>query len=168
MARTYLALADAFTAAQCEAVIALAAAGAVEPGPVWGGAAYDVDRSHRDVDTRFLARADAPDWLFARLDTLFGIAAEAFGLPVGPVEEDVQILRYEVGCHFRTWHTDAGLDRHDRRRISLSVELSERSDYEGGELEIVPDRISSPRTLPRGRVRACPTRSGTTSSSPPS
>ena len=103
-------------------------------------------------------REDSSEWLFARLDKLFAAAADAFGLPVGPLVEPVQILRYEAGGHFATWHSDAGLDAHDRRRISTSVELSERSDYEGGELEIVPDLVGRPRTLPRGSAQLFPSR----------
>jgi PKHD-type hydroxylase len=159
VAQTYLALADAFTAEECDRIIALAATGRAEPGPVWGGAGYDVDPGLRDVYSSFLARADGADWLFGRLDTLLAAAAQVFALPVGPIEEDIQVLRYEVGCHFGTWHTDAGRDRHDRRRISMSVELSHRADYDGGELEIVPDRIGRPRALPRGAAQLFTSRS---------
>ena len=149
----YLAVPEAFASEECDRIVALAATGRAEPGPVWGGTAYGVDPEMRDVHSSFLARADGADWLFERLDALFAAAAEAFSLPVGPVEEDIQILRYEVGCHFKTWHTDAGRDRHDRRRISMSVELSERADYDGGELEIVPERVGRARTLPRGAAQ---------------
>ena len=153
MPPTYLALAEAFTMEECDRIIGLAATGRAEPGPVWGGSDYAVDPAVRDVYSSFLARADGAGWLFDRLDALFAAAAEAFAVPVGPIEEDIQILRYEVGCHFRTWHTDAGRDRHDQRRISMSVELSERADYDGGELEIVPDRVGRERTLPRGAAQ---------------
>jgi PKHD-type hydroxylase len=159
MPRTCLALVEAFTAEECDRIVGLAATGRAEPGPVWGGHDYGVDPALRDVHSSFLARTDGPDWLFDRLDALFATAAEAFDLPVGPVEEDIQILRYEVGCHFRTWHTDAGRDRHDQRRISMSVELSERAEHDGGELEIVPDQVGRARTLPRGAAQLFTSRS---------
>ena len=155
---TYLALPEAFTAEECDRIVELAVTGRAEPGPIWGGDSYGVYRDLRDVHSSFLGRDDGAGWLFERLDALFATAADTFSLPVDPVEEDIQILRYEVGCHFKTWHTDAGRDRHDRRRISMSVELSEREAYDGGELEIVPERLGRPRTLPRGAAQIFPSR----------
>jgi PKHD-type hydroxylase len=157
MSRLHLAVPDAFDASQCDAIVALAQ-GQGEAAPVWGDGGYQVDRSQRDVPACQIERAGGHGWLFDRLDALFGAAAESFALPVGPVSEPIQILRYDVGCHFQTWHSDAGLDAHDRRRISMSVELSERADYEGGELEIAPERVGMLRTLPRGSAIMFPSR----------
>jgi glycine dehydrogenase subunit 1 len=92
------------------------------------------------------------------LDALFAKASEHFGIEVGPIGEPVQILRYQVGQHFIRWHTDAGSDRHEQRRLSMSVELSEPGDYEGGLLELMPDTIGRPRTLPRGSAQIFPSR----------
>ena len=157
MPSLYLAVPSAFTSAQCDSIIALSSAGS-EAAPVWGDGGYVVDRSQRDVPTCLVARTDANIWLFDRLDHLFSEAAQAFALPVGPIAEPVQILRYDQGCHFQTWHSDAGFDAQERRRISMSVELSERDDYAGGELEIVPDRVGCLRTLPRGSAQLFPSR----------
>ena len=158
MSRTYLAVPGAFSDEECDRIIALGEAGEGVPGPVYGAAGGLVDRRQRDVRTLLQVRDAASEWLFARLDALLAAAAEAFGLPVGPISEPVQILRYDVGCHFQSWHSDAGLDNQERRRISLSVELSGPGDYDGGELEIVPDRVGRPRTLPRGSVQLFPSR----------
>lgn len=152
MAFPYLAVTQAFAAAECDAIVAMASGGG-EAAPVWGDGGYAVDRSQRDVPTSLHPRGLANGWLFDRLDALFGEAAEAFALPVGPIAEPVQILRYGIGNHFQTWHSDAGRDAHERRRISMSVELSERDDYDGGELEIVPARVGVLRTLPRGSAQ---------------
>ena len=157
MASIYLAIPCAFTAAECKAVIALAADG-FAAAPIWGDGGYHVDSRQRDVPTCLQARSDDTAWLFERLDGLFAEAAAAFGLPVGPIAEPVQLLRYQVGNHFQAWHSDAGLDAHDRRRISMSVELSEAGDYEGGELEIVPERVGCRRSLPQGSAQLFPSR----------
>jgi PKHD-type hydroxylase len=158
MSSTYLAVPDAFAPEECDRIVALGAAGASEPGPVYGADGYGVDRSRRDVTTMLQARDAESEWMFARLDAVFAAAADAFALAVGPIGEPVQILRYDVGSHFATWHSDAGLDAHDRRRISMSLELSERADYDGGELEIVPDLVGRPRTVPRGGAQLFPSR----------
>ena len=157
MSRTYLAIADAFSDAECDRIIALADAAPTGPGPLYGGSGRDVDPARRDVRSSLVARADA-QWLFDRLDALFAAGAEQFGLPVGPVSEQIQVLLYGEGGHFRMWHTDAGPDTGERRRISMSVELSDPGDYAGGELEVVPDLVGRPRTLGRGGVHLFPSR----------
>jgi len=157
MTRTYLALPDAFSDAECDRIVALADAAPTGPGPLYGGAEPQVDPARRDVRSSLVARADA-EWLFARLDALFAAGAETFGRPVGPVAEQIQILLYREGGHFRMWHTDSGPDTGERRLISMSVELSEPDEYEGGELEVVPDLVGQPRALGRGGAHLFPSR----------
>jgi PKHD-type hydroxylase len=157
MSRTYLALPDAFSDAECDRIIALSDEALTEPGPLYGDPERRVDRALRDVRSSQLARADAP-WLFARLDALFAAGADAFGLAVGPITETIQILLYGEGGHFRLWHSDAGADSGERRRVSMSVELSASADYEGGALEVVPDLVGRARTLPRGGAHLFPSR----------
>jgi PKHD-type hydroxylase len=141
---------DAFTAAECDAIAALGESGGDEGAPVWTELGYQVDADARDARTTLRARDAGTAWLFDRLDLLFARAADALGVAVGPLSEPVQILRYDVGGHFQRWHTDGGLDLAAARVISVSVELSEASDYEGGLLEVVPELMGGARTLSRG------------------
>lgn len=151
----YLALPAAFSAQECDATVALGADGGA-PGPVYGAAGYAVDRTRRDVRVTPVARSAGPAWLFARLDELFAQAADTFALPVGPVLEDVQVLRYDTGAHFQAWHTDAGFDAQARRRLSLSVELSHANDYAGGALDIAGVVVAAPPA--RGTAHLFPSR----------
>jgi PKHD-type hydroxylase len=153
--KTYLAVPAAFDAAECDAIIALA--GEMEAAPVYGGSGREVDPALRNVRRRLIARGEAP-WLFERLDALLATGGDEFGLPVGPISEDVQILRYDEGGHFALWHTDGGVDSAHQRLVSMSVELSDRADYDGGELETVPDLIGRTRSLPRGSAQLFPSR----------
>jgi PKHD-type hydroxylase len=149
---------DAFTAAECDRILALAAPADALPGPVWNGESYQVDRARRDVASQLVARDAAHEWLFARLDVLIAEAAMAFGLTSRPIGEPVQLLRYDPGSHFAQWHSDAGYDLGTGRVVSLSVELSDPSEHEGGDLEIVPDTVGRRRTLPRGGALIFPSR----------
>jgi len=150
---------DAFSADECDRIIALGEDGEPHPAPVYGRAGEEaVDTAVRDVTTSYRARSDETAWVYERLDALSAEAATALGLPVGPISESIQILRYGPGGHFGLWHSDAGFDAHGARILSVSVELSERGDYEGGMLEIVPDTVGRPRTLPRGGARFFPSR----------
>lgn len=148
----------AFSAAECDAILALAASTAAAPGPVWTGEVYEVDRARRDVSSQLIARDAAQEWIFARLDGLIAEAAPAFGLAAAPISEPIQLLRYDPGSHFAQWHSDAGYDLGRGRLVSLSVELSEPADHEGGDLEIVPDTVGRRRTLPRGGALIFPSR----------
>jgi PKHD-type hydroxylase len=74
------------------------------------------------------------------------------------VFETIQVVRYGLGDHFQSWHSDAGTDRYYQRQISLSIELSDLADHDGGVLEIAPGTVGAARTLPRGGARLFPSR----------
>lgn len=159
-----------FSAAECDRLIALAENSRLAPAPIYGGADHIPPDRVRRVAVSMQERGEATAWFFDRLDALFADAGSELGLSVAPMTEPVQILRYAPGDHFQAWHTDAGADRHDQRLLSVSVELSELGGHEGGDLEILPDLIGKPRTLPRGGARiflsralhrVTPVRSGT-------
>jgi PKHD-type hydroxylase len=149
---------DAFTPAECEAIVDLATARGLEPATVLGAHGDEVVGERRRASRCEVARDAASEWIFARLDALFAQAAERFGLVADPVFEPVQVVRYGPGDHFRTWHTDAGLDRIAERQVSLSVELSDPGEHDGGTLEIAPATVGQARTLPRGGARLFPSR----------
>jgi PKHD-type hydroxylase len=148
---------DAFTAAECDAIVALGAAAVLEPATVYGGAGDEVDPRLRQAERCYWPREVAGGWIHARLDALFAEASAVFDLAVEPIFEDIQFVRYGVGGHFQLWHSDAGADRGEARLVSLSVELSEPGDYDGGVLEIAP-AVGVPRSLPRGGARLFPSR----------
>jgi PKHD-type hydroxylase len=142
----------AFAREECEAIVALARSRGMEPATVWGGDRDIVNPELRQAERCHLSRGPETAWVFDRLDTLFAEAAARLELAVDPVFEAIQVVRYGPGDHFRSWHSDAGVDRHEQRLISLSVELSDPADHDGGVLEIAPPRGLT-RTLPRGGAR---------------
>jgi len=147
----------AFSAAECDAIIGLGRARGLEPATVYAVAGDEVVPALRNAERCHLARDEAP-WLFDRLDALFKDGAAQFNLAVEPVFEAIQVVRYGPGGHFQSWHSDAGTDRYWQRRVSLSVELSEPFDHDGGVLEIAPGTVGAARTLPRGGARLFPSR----------
>jgi PKHD-type hydroxylase len=149
---------QAFSEAECDALIALAERAGLDPATVWTQAGDAVVATTRFAETSYHPRTSETEWIYDRLDPLFAEAGEAFGLPVGAVSEPLQIVRYGIGGHFQTWHSDAGYDRGQGRLVSVSVELSPLGDHEGGDLEIVPDTIGRARDLARGGARFFPSR----------
>jgi PKHD-type hydroxylase len=158
MAPNYLEIADAFTASECDSIVALAPPSTMIPAPVYAAGDPLVDPRTRDVLLCLRRRDTETDWLYDRIDALFAAAAPAFEVEVAPMAERLQILRYEAGGHFQAWHSDAGIDRQETRLLSISVELSEPADHEGGLLEIPPDRMARPRSLKRGGACIFPSR----------
>jgi PKHD-type hydroxylase len=148
---------DAFSAEECARAVAALDGLPLEPATVWSGSEDQVDARVRQAMRRYWPRGERTAWIYERLDLLFARAARHFDTAVDPLFEDIQFLRYEVGDHFQSWHSDAGLDRAEQRRLSVSVELSEPGDHEGGVLEIAPV-VGGARTLPRGGARLFPSR----------
>ena len=77
MSRTYLAVPEAFTAAECDRIVALGEAAEGEPGPVYGGDGYEVDRDRRDVRTVMLA--PQPTHKFVQPEEIAELAAYLCG-----------------------------------------------------------------------------------------
>jgi PKHD-type hydroxylase len=148
----------AFSESECDSLIALGEQAGLTPATVWAGAGDQVDAAVRSARTSHHPRGPRTGWIYDRLDYYFVEAGKAFGLAVGPVAEALQILRYDVGGHFRVWHSDSGYDAIDRRLVSVSVELSALGDHEGGDLEIIPDTVGRCRSLERGGARFFPSR----------
>jgi PKHD-type hydroxylase len=143
----------AFSAAECDRLVALTDASELAPAGVYAGADYRPHPEIRNVETSFYPRSAETAWIYDRLDALFAEAGEAFGIATAPMTEPVQLLRYGVGSHFQAWHGDAGYDRQEARKISVSVELSAPEDHDGGVLEIMPVFVGRARDLPRGGAR---------------
>jgi predicted 2-oxoglutarate/Fe(II)-dependent dioxygenase YbiX len=82
-------------------------------------------------------------------DAHYGFQLERFAAPL-------QLARYDAAdAGFYGWHMDYG-PQNKGRKISVSVQLSEDTDYEGGSLELFfgQQRLAAPRR--RGCVIAFP------------
>jgi PKHD-type hydroxylase len=150
--------ANAFSRAECAVILALAASRGGRAAPLTGYDGETVDPAQRRATTTLVERDPASGWLFDRLDALFADAGDVLGLPVDTLSEPIQVVRYGVGDHFQLWHSDAGHDLHDRRRLSASVELSDPADYAGGLLEVVPMRMMPGQAPEQGHATVFPSR----------
>lgn len=75
-------------------------------------------------------------WLYARLEEMvLRINAEFYRYDLYGLNEPFQYTVYEgsQGSYYG-WHVDRGEARYEPRKISLSLQLSDPSDYEGGDL----------------------------------
>lgn len=148
----------AFSPVECAAIVTLAGRRQALLASLTGYEGEAVDPARRSATTMLVERDSNSGWLFGRLDTMFAEASHALGLPVDPLHEPVQVVRYAVGDHFQMWHSDAGHDLHDRRRLSVSVELSDPAEYAGGLLEIAPMRMLPQHAPRQGHATFFPSR----------
>ena len=79
-----------------------------------------------------------------------------FGVDIAGVEPNIQLGRYDAADRgFYNWHTDFG-DFRPLRKISVSIQLSDPADYEGGDLELLFDHQPHKLEKARGSFIAFP------------
>ncbi len=119
--------------------------------------AQDPMGKKRVTDISWLQRNAQTHWLYARLEQIAQqLNRQYYKYQIyGELREPLQYTVYESsqGGHY-DWHVDHGALGPDARKLSISVQLSEPSDYQGCDLELnFGDGImAAPRT--RGTVVA--------------
>ncbi|MGL6209546.1 MAG: 2OG-Fe(II) oxygenase [Paracoccaceae bacterium] len=147
----YLILPDALTPAECDAVIALAAASQMSDAGLVRAKSHDIRRA----DLAWLDDLPEAAWVMDRMVRLVAEAnREGFRFDLDDFAESAQVARYgaERQGHF-DWHSDIGAGPlAARRKLTVVVQLSEPADYQGGVLELRPD--SNVAQVVRGRGTA--------------
>jgi predicted 2-oxoglutarate/Fe(II)-dependent dioxygenase YbiX len=110
----------------------------------------NTDAAVRRSQVVFLGPNEKYDWLYERI---WAAARECnrqfFGVDIAGVEANIQFSRYDSSDNgFYDWHTDFATIRPDRK-ISISIQLSNGADYDGGDLELLYER--QPHRLDRTR-----------------
>jgi PKHD-type hydroxylase len=124
-----------FTPEQCARIRVLGAS-----QPVWKGRSSSEEESYRVCHTSWLEETSETTFIYSRLRELVRSVNSLYGLDTVGFAEPLNYICYEPGGHF-DWHTDLGVGPMSTRKISISVQLSEASDYEGGDLEFCPHGV---------------------------
>ena len=90
----------------------------------------------RKSDVRFGFPNAENKWIFDRLETQVVELNNFYDFQLQGFFEGFQIARYEPGAHY-TWHMDIGPGNLSARKLSMSVQLSDPSDYDGGDLQLI-------------------------------
>lgn len=134
---THLVIPSAFTAAECRAVVDLGSRAAASEATVQDGAADQADPVLRQARVAWLTPDDDTGWIFDRLASLAERVNETYRFELTGFSEDLQFTTYDRPGSFYTWHQD-GLDGPvATRKLSLVVQLSDPTDYEGSDLELL-------------------------------
>ncbi|MCH9026403.1 MAG: 2OG-Fe(II) oxygenase [Proteobacteria bacterium] len=117
----------------CDSAIALAENSPKLEGKT--GAERKTDKG-RNSTVRFIWPSEESAWLFDFLEDALMKLNRGYGFELNGFYDGIQVASYEPGGHY-DWHIDLGPGTYSSRKLSLSVQLSDPADYEGGELEFL-------------------------------
>jgi PKHD-type hydroxylase len=134
--RTHQVHPELFSAEECDLILDLARELPVEHAALEGHGGVDTDESLRSASIAWMPRDEASSWIFERLAAVCDAANEDYGFDLRGFDEDLQFTTYDRPGAFYTWHQD-GLDAPvATRKLSIVVQLSDPSHYEGADLEL--------------------------------
>lgn len=117
----------------------------VEKAEVSGASKYKEDL--RQSSVMHLDYTAQNHWLFDRLAGMSQKAnQERYGFDLSGFMQGLQLTRYGQGDFF-DWHLDFGPGEISDRKLSLTVQLSDPDEYEGGDLQFMINQniVTAPR-----------------------
>lgn len=87
-------------------------------------------------------------WIYQKLsNAVIQGNKERYGFDLAGYNDNLQLTEYTEGDFF-DWHLDFGTKAVSTRKISITVQLSDESDYEGGELQFMTNNksVTAPKT----------------------
>lgn len=131
-----------FSREEVSAILEMAGALPVEDARLNADRSYDPE--HRVSRVSWLPPSSATTWLYRRLGAIvYNANLARYGYDLRGIYEPLQVAEYRKGCFF-DWHLDYGPGPHSIRKLSVTVQLSDDDDYDGGDFELfysfTPDR----------------------------
>jgi PKHD-type hydroxylase len=107
----------------------------------------NISYQHRRSLVRQLFPGDpAHRWIFDRMEALVAATQRHFGFELSGFYEGAQYYEYPTGG-FLDAHMDIGRGHMSTRKLGVSVQLSEGTSYEGGDIEFLSSNQKGPREL---------------------
>lgn len=141
--------AGVFTADECCRIVEI---GNSRP-QMSGGLDYHRERV-RDSRVAWIEPHPDTHWLYHKIAVLFGEVNAQCGFELLGLIDPLQYAAYGVSQHF-DWHIDLGSGGACVRKLSLTLQLTDGSEYQGGDLEFL-DNIEAGRQRALGTVTIFP------------
>lgn len=123
----------AFTPTELDAIINIGNAIEEEKGITGGGASTKV----RDSFVSWIFPNEVTGWIFERLQgVVLGMNEQFFRFDLDGFFQGLQFTKYTAPGQHYTWHCDRGGNGVGVRKLSLSLQLSDPADYDGGDLQL--------------------------------
>ncbi len=138
-----------FSPGECDGIIGMGESLCLAPGRMVTPA-----ENYRQCQVAQLAMSATNDWLANKALNIARVANSQYALDIDTASMQMHYVRYEPGGLIG-WHSDYDSGGTLRRKLSVSVQLSDHADYEGGGLEFF-SMGELPLTRSRGTVVAFP------------
>ena len=93
------------------------------------------NNSIRSASVCTLPAVQDNEWIFSKLeDILVDCNKKYYQMDIIGFYEAIQLIKYNPEDHY-DWHMDFANKHHSNRKLSLSIQLTDPSEYEGGDLE---------------------------------
>lgn len=123
---------DLFTPEELDAIIEMGKRIELDRAATGGGTNPKV----RDSFVSFMFPNEVTSWVFAKLaNAINAMNDQFFGFDLTTMEQGLQFTQYAAPGEHYEWHIDRGM-AHGTRKLSLTLQLSDPDDYEGGDLEL--------------------------------
>lgn len=133
-----------FSAEECQRMIALANPDEKHEGPLGHGGQ---DNQVRDSQICYIRVNDESLWIYEKLEKILFELNREYKFELNGFHEGLQVAEYRPpGGHY-TWHNDLGAGIFSARKLSMSVQLSDADEYEGGELEFMVSSEPAPKSI---------------------
>jgi len=129
-----------FTSEECDKIVAFSNKLYGNKSTIGAGKSEGTyDPSIRSVDTYSINLNDETRWIFEKISAAVStVNAEHYRFDLMGITHGLQLLHYKASenGHY-SWHIDAGEGNSSTRKISLSIPLTLKSSYKGGDLELM-------------------------------
>jgi|TARA_B110000908_G_C10005350_1_gene336037 PKHD-type hydroxylase len=98
----------------------------------------DLKENIRKSRIKWIPQNNDWEWLYSKLANMITQANDdLWRFNITQIPEQIQYTEYWADVKGKyDWHQDIGLGEASKRKISVTVQLSDTSDYEGGDLEM--------------------------------
>lgn len=123
-----------FTKDECDNIISLTETMYPEAAAI-GDSESNLNRDIRSVNLYSIKFSESTSWIFSKISSIVSIVNNTyFKYNIAGITHGLQLLEYsddlKVKGHY-DWHVDCGTGHMSTRKISISIQLSDTTDYEG-------------------------------------
>jgi PKHD-type hydroxylase len=132
-----------FTAEECRKIGQLADAETQHDGRIGKGISNQI----RQSTVSYVNPAESSRWIFDKLEHILLDLNGDYKFELNGFNEGFQVAEYSAPGDHYTWHNDIGTGAFSTRKLSMSVQLSDEGDYEGGELQFADSTAPAPKQI---------------------
>ncbi len=121
---------------ECSKVIEMGKGMPIEDGSIGQRSSSQMHLHSRYSKIKWVGYSTETVWLFEKIYDAIMIANCNYKFDIDDEIMTLQLAEYTVGGHY-VWHSDVGKGASSYRKLSMTVQLSDPDDYNGGDLEFM-------------------------------